>query len=483
MPEQDLASDRTPLSTPKGRSRSGAAPSRVPVAAYVAALTLAALAFVLASVVLLEATPSWTVVVVLTLLGLLGVTLRERELGPHLGVSFATVVLAAALPLAGPAGAALIGYVSHLGDLRRQRIRTRLFNAAMTGCMGGAGGLVYLALGGTFPLEDQQLSPPDLLLSVAFPLGAGYVVMTVLNTVIIGIMAQLASGATAWQTASRTLRSLGPGYLTHAVIAFLFVVLWVPADVGAFSAALILAPLILAQWTLSRDAAERRSHARTVTTLVAALEAANPYSQGHSARVAELCRRMASRLGVSGDQAEELHFAALLHDIGLVAVTPRLPAAAPGHDLAYLVAISEHSEAGVRMLQDIEFLADALPGILHHHERMDGRGYPAGLEGDSIPLFARMIAVADTFDSLTTTRSYREALDQEAALAILRDRVGTHLDGEVVEALATALAERPWEPTLIQDDLRSALGEVNDHDDPVFSDRYADWSPEVEGAQ
>lgn len=463
---------------PRGRSRSGAAPSSLPVNAYVTALTLAALAFVVASSVLLQRELSVRVIV-LTLLGLLGVTLRERELGPHLGVSFATVVLAAALPLAGPAGAAVVGYLSFFCDLRRQSLRTRLFNAAMAGCMGGAGGLVYLALGGAYPVHEQ-LSVLELLGSVALPLTAGYVVMTVLNTLIIGVMAQLVSGAEALQVAVRTLRSLGVGYLTHAVIAFLFVVLWVPAGVQEFSAALILAPLILAQWTLSRDAAERRSHARTVTTLVAALEAANPYSQGHSARVAELCRRMAPRLMVVGDQAEELHFAALLHDIGLVAVTPRLPPAGAEHDLAYLVAISEHSEAGVRMLQDIEFLADALPGILHHHERLDGRGYPAGLAGKDIPLFARMIAVADAFDSLTTTRSYREALDQETALKVLRSRVGTHLDGEVVEALAAALAERPWEPTLIEEDLRSALGEVNDHDDPVFSDRYADWSPEVE---
>lgn len=478
MPEQDGASGRTPTDASRGRTRAGAAPSTLSVTAYVTALTLAAAAFVVASTVLLDAPPS-SRVILLTLLGLLGVTLRERELGPHLGVSFATVVLAAALPLAGPAGAALVGYLSFFCDLRRQSTRTRLFNAAMAGCMGGAGGLVYLGLGGTYPLE-QGLSVSQLLVSVALPLAAGYVVMTVLNTLIIGVMAQLVSGAVALQVAARTLRSLGIGYMTHAVIAFLFVVLWVPAGVQEFSAALILAPLILAQWTLSRDAAERRSHARTVTTLVAALEAANPYSQGHSARVAELCDRMAPRLGVVGDQAEELHFAALLHDIGLVAVTPRLPAAGTGHDLDYLVAISEHSEAGVRMLQDIEFLADALPGILHHHERLDARGYPAGLRGEDIPLFARMIAVADAFDSLTTTRSYREALDQDAALAVLRERVGTHLDGEVVEALAAALAERPWEPTLIEEDLRSALGEAHDHDDPVFSDRYADWSPELE---
>lgn len=478
MPEQHAASGK---SASRGRARNGSAPSTLSVPAYVAALTLAAVAFVSASWVLLETTPPFSIVAVLTLLALLGNSLRERELGPHLGVSFATVVLAAALPLVGPAGAAIVGYLSYLGDLRVTSLRTRLFNAAMTGCMGGAGGVVYLALGGPFRV-DSDMSPGMLLTRVLLPMVVGYAAMTVLNTLIIGLMARLSSRASALEVARRALRSVGLGYFTHAVVAFLFVVLWVPAGVGVFSAVMILAPLLLAQWILSRDAAERRSHARTVTTLVAALETANPYSLGHSARVAELCGRMAPRLGVVGDQAEELHFAALLHDIGLVAVAPHTGTLNAEVDISYLITVAEHPEAGVRILQDIEFLADALPGILHHHERLDGHGYPGGLSGDAIPLFARIIAVADAFDSLTTTRSYREALDQEAALEMLRGRVGAHLDGDVVEALTRALVGREWEPTLIQDEVRSALGEVHDHDDPIVSDRYAQWSPEHDGA-
>lgn len=450
------------------------------IAAYISSLTLATVAFVTTAWILLDVSPPLGTVAVLTVLGLVGIALRERELGPHLGVSFGTVVIAAALPMVGPAGAAIVGYVAYLGDVHARSTRGRFFNAAMSGCLGGAGGFVYLALGGVFPVT-ADLSALDLITRVALPLVAGYGVMTVLNTLIIGLMAQLVSGTRALPTAIRALRQVGLGYFTHVVVAYLFVILWEPAGVGVFSALLILAPLMLTQWTLSRDAAERRSHARTVTTLVAALEAANPYSVGHSSRVAELCRRMAPALGVHGDEAEELHFAALLHDIGLVAIAPRL-ASMQGDEVSYLAAVAEHPEAGVRILQDIEFLSDALPGILHHHERVDGRGYPAGLGGQEIPLFARMIAAADAFDSLTTTRSYREASTQAEALAMLRERVGSHLDGEVVEALADVLARREWTPTLIEEEVRSALGEVHDHDDPMISDRYAEWSPESEGA-
>jgi len=446
------------------------------VRAYVAAVTLAALGTALLGRTLDVDVP-WQPALVLAVLGVLGASLRERDLGPHLGVSVATVILAAALPLVGPTGAAVVGYVSYLGDLRRQRASTRLFNAAMTGCMGGVGGLTYLAVGGLTSI-DETVSPLALLLRVALPLVTGYAVMTVLNAVLIGGMSRMVSGAAVLRTARRALSQVGLGYLTHALVAYLFVVLWAPVGVGIFSAVLIMGPLLIAQWTLSRDAAERRSHARTVKTFVAALEAANPYAVGHSARVAELCRRMAPRLGVEGAGAQALNYAALLHDIGLVAVTPALPKATGPVDLDFLVATSTHPEAGVRLVQDITFLADALPGILHHHERVDGLGYPGGLAGSQIPLFARIIAVADAFDSLTTTRSYRNALTQAEAMAQLESRVGSHLDPAVVRALQESLAARSWLPTVIDEGLVSSYGEAHDHDDPLVSDLYARWSPE-----
>ncbi|MDQ3527074.1 MAG: hypothetical protein M3424_04150, partial [Actinomycetota bacterium] len=110
----------------------------------------------------------------------------------------------------------------------------------------------------------------------------------------------------------------------------------------------------------------------------------------------------------------------------------------------------------------------------------DGRGYPAGLRGEAIPLFARMIAVADAFDSLTTTRSYRDAVTQDTALGNLRARAGSHLDDTVVEALADELAAKTWEPTVIDDLVKSSLGAAHDHDDPLVSDLYAAWSPHPE---
>ncbi len=426
--------------------------------------------------------PDWSTVAVLTFLGATGASLSERELGPHLGVSFGTVVLSAALALVGPGGAVVVGFLSYLFNVQPERLRTRLFNAAMTGILAGAGGFVYRAAGGHTPVKQDTL-PEMIFLHVAVPLVIGYAVMTLINTLLIGVMIRLVQGGPVLASAWTVLRGLGWGYLLHVLLGLLLVILWEPVGIAEFSAVLILGPLLLVQWLLSRDASERRAHARTVSTLMAALELANPYSVGHSARVAALCERMGRSLGVSDSDAEILHYAALLHDLGLVATAPRLPRGSGPVNVTYLAAVVEHPEAGVRMLQDIDFLVPALPGILHHHERVDGRGYPAGLVGEEIPLAARIIAVADAFDSLTTTRSYRPALEQAEAMVELRSRGGSHLDPRVVQALEQSLEEKPWTPTLIADVVLHQTGDVYDHDDPVVSDRYASWQPEVEGTR
>lgn len=466
----------------RGRSRKALAPaSALVVASYVALLVFLAVAMVLWGWELAGPPPT-QVVVVLSLLGVTGAALREREVTRYVGVSFATVVFAAAIALAGPVGAVIVGFVSYAADINRQSLRTRAFNAGMSGCLGGIGALVYLLAGGVAPVPTAT-EPVDLLLRLTMPLVLGYLVMTLANAVLLAIMIRLANGGSLVLGVMQTLRQVHVGYLMHVLLGLLLVILWQPAGVGSFSAVLILGPLLLAQWTISRDADERRAHARTVSTLMGALELANPYSVGHSGRVATLCDRMAPRLGLSRDDAETVHYAALLHDLGLVATAPRLPRGSGSVDITYLAALTEHPEAGVRMLQDIDFLAPALPGILHHHERMDGRGYPAGIGHGDIPLFARMIAVADAFDSLTTTRSYRPALTPREGLDALRARVGSHLDPVVVQALEEALEREPWSETVIEDHVLASTGDVYDHDDPEVCDQYASWQPDAEDAR
>lgn len=430
-----------------------------------------------------EPSVNWQAVAVLSALGVLGTNVREMEFRGNLAISFTTVVLAAAMALAGPLGAVLVGVVSSLCDFRSAGWIPWLSNTAMTGCMAGAGVATYLALGGLTFEQPNALTPGAILSDVAVPMVAGYVVLVLINALLIGLLIAATQGRNAFVEALIVINNLGVGYVVHVIVAVLLVVLWKPVGIGPFSAALVIVPLVLTQWVLSRNAAERRSQARTVETLMGALEVATPYSVGHSARVAMLCRRMAPLLHITGDNADDLNFAALLHDLGLVSTSPRVPKGTSPSDVGYLAAIQEHPQAGVNMLSDIGFLKPALPGILHHHERFDGLGYPAGLAGEAIPIFARVIAVADAFDSLTTNRSYRDEASGDEALAILRARVGTHLDPKVVEALAQVLEATPWEPTRIGDAALAAAANVNDHDDPAVSDEYAAWQPESDEAR
>ncbi|MFK5584506.1 HD-GYP domain-containing protein [Serinicoccus sp. LYQ131] len=406
-------------------------------------------------------------------LAILGVQLRERHLGPTWGVSVATVVMAAAIPVAGPVGAATAVGLAYLADTQARTWRTRLFNTAMTALMGAVGGVCYILLGGVL-VNGVPSSGPGLVLGVGLPLVVAYAVMTVVNVLCIGAMSAAVRGTLVLEVAGSVLRSLGWGYMGHVVIGFLFVVLWGPVDLGPTAALFVLGPLLVAHWTIGREALARREHQETVTTFVAALEQSDPASVGHSARVADLAEAMGSQLGVRGPRAEELLYAALLHDIGMVVVRPEMPADPRSEEVSFLGALSAHPQAGVSVLGGLDFLESALPAIRHHHERWDGRGYPSGLSGEEIPLAARIIAVADAFDALTSSG----AAGQAAVLEQLGQRAGSHLDPAVVAALRSVL-DRPLVGRFAEGQgPRGASQEpraIPDHDHPDVSDSFADW--------
>lgn len=417
------------------------------------------------------------VFVPLTILAYVGVLLRERAVGPHMGVSLSMVVLAAAIPLVGPHGAALAGLVAHLLDLRRWRWRGWIFNAVMAAALGGLGGLSYVALGGpTGPQPD--LEGAALLVRVGAPMVVAYGVMTLVNALAVAAMSAVMRGTRVLDFAIRALRGLGWGYLSHVTIAFLIVVLWGPADLGLGAAAFVLGPLFIAHWAIGREAQARREHQETVTTFVAALEQSDASTAGHSVRVADLAESLGGVLGVHGKAAEELRYAALLHDIGLVAART-LQESDQVDEASYLTSLSTHAEAGVQALRGLDFLAGSTLAIAHHHERWDGRGYPAGLAGEDIPEAARIIAVADAFDALTVAPESAR-MTAEEALVELEARAGTHLDPTVVEALRS-LSERPRGlpvPEAAQPAPDAPIRALPDHDHPRVSDAFAQWQPD-----
>lgn len=194
----------------------------------------------------------------------------------------------------------------------------------------------------------------------------------------------------------------------------------------------------------------RRDLVRVSEALMQAVEAKDAYTGGHLRRVSEYAVAVGEKLGLRGQELETLHYASLLHDVGKLGVPESVLGKEGPLDASETEIMRRHPEIGARMLQRLELLNAAAPLVLHHQERYDGSlagqhpGYPRGLAGEAIPLGARIIAVVDAYDAMTTTRPYRAALTGEEATNVLRRERGRQFDPRVVDAFLDCLAERPW---------------------------------------
>lgn len=169
-------------------------------------------------------------------------------------------------------------------------------------------------------------------------------------------------------------------------------------------------------------------------SLTSAVDAKDTYTCGHSERVALLSRYIAQQAGLSQTMVERVYMAGLLHDVGKIGVPEAVLQKAGRLDPAEFELIKKHPEIGAKILGDIKQIEDIIPGVLHHHERYDGKGYPAGLGGENIPLMGRIICLADCFDAMTSSRTYRKALPLEVALAEIRRCAGTQFDPTLADA-------------------------------------------------
>ncbi|GAA1231364.1 HD-GYP domain-containing protein [Oryzihumus leptocrescens] len=410
--------------------------------------------------------------VVLCAMGTLSSWRRAGHIKSQVTFTFTSIILLTSVAVVGPAGAAIVGLVTPALELRRQRLDARLFNTGMASIIGAVGGLAYLLAGGIVHISAAAGVLP-LLTKVFFPLMVADVAQCLVNALVLGGIVNLSQGVPLRRFVPGMLSSSGPAYIGYGVIGYLFVILWIPAQVGPFSAVLVLAPLFVARWAFVQYGEEQRAHERTLSALVTAVETKDPFTRGHSERIASLCERIAGAMALGQRRTEALRYAGMLHDIGKLGIPSRLLRQSGPLSDDELETVAMHAVRGVEMVRDIDFLQESVEGIRHHHERFDGRGYPAGLSGTDIPEFARIIAVADAFDSLTTTRPDRPALPVEDALAELRARSGTHLDPAIVAALERALARQSWQRAEVDPDTLAGHAGTYDHDDPVESDTLA----------
>lgn len=185
---------------------------------------------------------------------------------------------------------------------------------------------------------------------------------------------------------------------------------------------------------MARFSEQRAMAMGTLEAITAAIDAKDPYTRGHSERVAYLSREIALAMGLSEAEAERIRVAGLVHDVGKIGVPERVLCKAGKLTDEEFGLIKLHPETGHRILKGITLLEHTLPGVLHHHERIDGRGYPHGLKGDAIPIAARIIGLADTFDAMSSNRAYRPAMPREKVIAEITRCAGSQLDPAAVAA-------------------------------------------------
>ncbi|MFJ8229302.1 HD-GYP domain-containing protein [Streptomyces sp. NPDC094448] len=380
--------------------------------------------------------------------------------------SFFPVLLAASFLLP-PAAAALVavpGALLSRVDRRPAAVR-RIWRAAQLALATWAAARTYELLG-----VDHIPGPPDFPYAL-LPAAAGALTFClVLGLLECGVLAtaERLPARSAWRAAgsagaagsASAGRPGGPGgplgaaavpYLVHGLAGLMMAVLW-RSPYGPVSAVFVLLPMYISCWLFAQYQRESAAHRATIRSLVQAVDIKDRYTRGHGERVGRASVLIARELRMGEERLEAVRFAGILHDVGKLGVPTRILRKDGPLTPEERRVIELHPEYGHEITRDIGFLREARDAILHHHERLDGTGYPHGLAGDAIPEFARVVAVADAFDAMTSTRSYSRARPVQVALKELERCAGSQFDPRMVTALVRALARHGWETAVTSDE-------------------------------
>jgi putative nucleotidyltransferase with HDIG domain len=374
----------------------------------------------------------WAVV----LLGLVAAASERASvaIGPHArGSASSLPILFAALVL-GPFPAMLVAAVAMLPDLRRPLLRWVIWTSSSM-LMAAAAGLVAEAV-----LVDWDFV--RVLLAACLACVTAAVANLLLTSATISLRR---SGAFTETIASLSKLAFSPIPLYASILAILgfLYVEFTPWVLVVFIGPALAAHRSFVLYNEQRALAARLKEANNrleeaslsfASGLISALDARDEYTAGHSAAVAIYARDIAEELGLSREQQEEVHLCGLLHDIGKVGLPAGLLEKPGPLSPSERKAMEQHVTIGERILSRVHGYRDMALVVRYHHERLDGTGYPEGLLGSEIPLYSRIIAVADAYSAMTSGRPYRPALASSIALERLRRGVGSQFDPALVAA-------------------------------------------------
>jgi putative nucleotidyltransferase with HDIG domain len=370
--------------------------------------------------------------------------LAERQpvrISANLEMTVSVLPMLFAAVVYGPLAAMAVGALGLLADFRRPYLRWLIWTA-MRVLAGGLAGVTASA----FLNESRSFGP--LLAAVAAASLTDATADALLGSAVVSLRGT--------GTCGEHLRSMRPILAATVPLYTPVIVLLVYAydEVSPWSLLLFFAPAFAAHrlyrlYEEQREAAQQLAHVNErleraslsfATALVAALDARDRYTAGHSAAVAVYARDIAARLGLSEQEQQLAHLAGLVHDIGKVGLPAGLLEKPGPLTLEERRVMEEHAAIGERILANVEDYREIARVVRHHHERVDGGGYPDGLPSEAIPIVSKIIAVADAYNAMTSGRPYRDAMPSRVARMRLAQAVGTQFDTTVAAAFEAILA-------------------------------------------
>ncbi|MEW6726501.1 MAG: HD-GYP domain-containing protein [Bacillota bacterium] len=337
----------------------------------------------------------------------------------YFGTAFALVVAAV--------GSILIDMIGRRG------FKKLFFNVGQYSISVWATGFVFFAL-------KQSGSHTHLNLEQDFlAILASCLAYFIFNWVLVLTIVALAARTRLRNVLSNHFRAQIFHFAALTPIAILLVLLY---DQNPLSIILLALPLLMTHNSLTQYVMVIEQARESIELLSDTIDERDRYTASHSKRVAEYARMIAEEMGLKTRNIEEIYMAGRVHDLGKIAIPDAILLKNGCLTNEELAVIKAHPKTSFFLLSRIKMYEQAAKLALHHHERLDGKGYPTGLKEESIPLGSRILAVADSYDAMTTDRPYRQALSQEQALSELERHKGTQFDPEVVEAFLSALARK-----------------------------------------
>ncbi len=366
---------------------------------------------------------------------------QERAMSMTLGFAIAF----AAMIRMGPAAAvpvAMLGCLSGCLYPRRQKIHQISFNLALSATQAFASGMAYVAVNG-WSLGDGSAR-------MFGAVGAASLVFFFINTAGVAKMISLCSGEAFGRIWKENFGWTGPSYVASACAGAFAMILFngntsgmllfvVPIAYFVFHSfgthlALVEEKLVHLEEVREKQTELADLYLSTIKSLALAIDAKDPFTHQHIIRAQRYAVALAKEMGLANEEVQAIGTGALLHDIGKLGV-PESVLLKPGAlTAAEFELMKQHPTIGAGILGPVAFPSPVMPVVKHHHEKWDGTGYPSGLKGEEIPLPARIMAIADVYDALTSVRSYRAAMTHQQAIAIITRDAGTHFDPEVVQA-------------------------------------------------